>query len=268
MSICLVSLPFASSPESLSDALFDRALLLVDEASQAAIKRFYHREDAWRGLIGRLLPRALLNERGVELGAMSFDRTNAGKPFVTTPFYRDKLAFNVSHDHSAVIMAFDEDLTHGIPCVGVDIMKLELPRGQTLAQFTDMLEDQLSRNERDYLASSPEDPLHAIFLLWTLKEAYTKSLGLGLGFDFSRIDYDFQAKQIKIDGEVTKGWVFYVFTLNELDGSRYQCALVRGADSSKPSVMHHSGPGIRTLDVITLIDRLSQTIHIPSQVAQ
>jgi len=82
----------------------------------------------------------------------------------------------------------------------------------------------------------------AIFILWTLKEAYTKAVGLGLGFDFSRIDYDFTARQIKIDGEVTKGWDFYVFTLNELDGCRYQCALVRGADSSKPSVMHQSEP--------------------------
>lgn len=51
----------------------------------------------------------------------------------------------MSHDHSAVIMAFDEDPTNGIPCVGVDIMKVELPRGQTLHEFTEMLEDQVNQ---------------------------------------------------------------------------------------------------------------------------
>jgi 4'-phosphopantetheinyl transferase len=52
--------------------------------------------------------------------------------------------------------------------------------------------------------------------MWTVKEAYTKALGLGMGFEFSRVEFDAVQRQIRIDGKAATGWKFILFTI--LDG--------------------------------------------------
>jgi 4'-phosphopantetheinyl transferase len=44
-----------------------------------------------------------------------------------------------------------------------------------------------------------------------MKEAYTKALGLGMGFDFRRIEYNLLADTVTIDGEIPKGWQMIKF---------------------------------------------------------
>lgn len=59
----------------------------------------------------------------------------------------------------------------------------------------------------------PREQLRRFFLIWTLKEAYTKALGLGMGFDFSRIEYDVPNDVVRIDGKAPLGWEFIRFEL-------------------------------------------------------
>lgn len=59
----------------------------------------------------------------------------------------------------------------------------------------------------------PTEALRRFFLLWTLKEAYTKPFGKGLGFDFKRIDYDVPRDIVRIDGTAPSGWQFIRFDL-------------------------------------------------------
>jgi 4'-phosphopantetheinyl transferase len=54
--------------------------------------------------------------------------------------------------------------------------------------------------------------------MWTMKEAYTKALGIGLGFDFSRVEYNVPQDILRVDGEIPKGWRFSKFEINEGDG--------------------------------------------------
>lgn len=51
------------------------------------------------------------------------------------------------------------------------------------------------------------------FWMWTLKEAYTKALGVGLGFDFRRVEFYPHQRVVKVDGDVLTGWKFKMFTL-------------------------------------------------------
>ncbi len=63
-----------------------------------------------------------------------------------------------------------------------------------------------------------QEGIQRFFWIWTLKEAYTKALGLGLGFDFSRIEFDVVSDVVRVDGQEPHGWQFHKFQLTEDDG--------------------------------------------------
>ncbi|KAH7916743.1 4'-phosphopantetheinyl transferase superfamily [Hygrophoropsis aurantiaca] len=200
------------------DSLYQNALPLVDPTAQTKIKKFYRREDACRSLIGCLLPRVLLKKRGVDKDAMQFAATETGKPYVTTPGIEPPLGFNVTHDEGVVAMAFGTgDLGPPAFNIGVDVMKLKIPPRSTFASFVDSVSSQLTAAEHDLvLADVTEDEaIRRFFWIWTLKEAYTKALGIGLGFDFKRIEFDVTSNKVTIDGEVARGWQFLKFEISQ-----------------------------------------------------
>lgn len=43
------------------------------------------------GLVGRLLPRMLLKERGISPRAMQFSKTEAGKPYIASPQFQSSI---------------------------------------------------------------------------------------------------------------------------------------------------------------------------------
>ncbi|KAJ4472266.1 4'-phosphopantetheinyl transferase superfamily [Lentinula aciculospora] len=205
-------------PPTFTEELYQKGLLLVDLASVARIKRFYRREDACRGLIARLLPRILLKERGVAPSTMTFAATAAGKPYIMSPNIDPPIAYNLSHDNRLVVMAFADGKSHPpAHSIGIDVMKVHLPRGNLYRSFVDTFEEQLTPLEQELLspAVSADEGLRRFFWMWTMKEAYTKALGLGLGFDFSRIEFDILANLVRVDGEVPQGWIFHKFQVTD-----------------------------------------------------
>ncbi|KII95785.1 hypothetical protein PLICRDRAFT_121316 [Plicaturopsis crispa FD-325 SS-3] len=206
----------------IDEDLYQQGLLLVDADSQSRVKKFYRREDACRCLIGRLLPRMLLSEQSVPPRTVTFGYTEAKKPYFTTPDIQPPIAFNVSHDNGLVAMAFAPG-KHGAPSyeIGVDVMKVRLPPREPFINFVRTVGDQLTAVEKRVLLGVPQaEGLRRFYWIWTMKEAYTKALGLGLGFDFRRIEYNVPEEIVTIDGQVPKGWTFVKFEL-VVDGDSY-----------------------------------------------
>lgn len=52
---------------------------------------------------------------------------------------RHPLPFNISHDNRLVILAYGE----GSEDIGVDVMKVELPKNETVSSFIRVLDDQV-----------------------------------------------------------------------------------------------------------------------------
>ncbi|KAJ6510023.1 hypothetical protein C8R47DRAFT_1096445 [Mycena vitilis] len=196
-------------PALFTDELYQRALHLLDPESSARVKRFYRREDACRTLIGRFLPRMLLNSRGITLVDMKFSATEAGKPFITTSDVKPSIAYNISHDNGLIAMVSSSN-THNPPAfsIGIDVMKARIPGRETFATFVETVGDQLTALEHRLISSAVNQAqgLERFFWMWTAKEAYTKALGLGLGFDFRRVEFDPALDVFRVDGVVPKGW--------------------------------------------------------------
>ena len=136
--------------------------------------------------------------------AWEFGRADRGKPFVERG---PDIHFSVSYAGTIVAVAVSE----GYP-VGVDIETLD--RGICLGG----MEHYLSPNEKGAIASQPSNLRDSVFLrFWTLKEAFLKSIGLGLGIELSEIDVSSVA-----DGETSvhtvcgRRSVFFTSELNRL----------------------------------------------------
>ncbi|KAF9468955.1 hypothetical protein BDZ94DRAFT_1293964, partial [Collybia nuda] len=203
-----------------SDDLYQRALALVDPESSARIKKFFRRDDACRTLIGRLLTRVLLRERGIPVDAMAFGVTQAGKPFITTPGMDPPIAYNITHDNALVAMAFGPSVQNPPAfSIGIDVMKVRVPGRESFRSFVSTVDDQLTVLERRSLIStrSEDENLRRFFWMWTIKEAYTKALGIGLGFEFHRVEFDAEENVVRVDGEIPLGWCFNRFLLNDGD---------------------------------------------------
>jgi len=253
-------------PATFSDELYQRALLLLDPESSARIKRFYRREDACRTLIGRFLPRMLLHARGVALADMMFAATEAGKPFIATSGVDPSIAYNVSHDNGLVAMVSSAN-THNPPAftIGIDVMKVRIPGRETFTSFVETVGDQLTALEHRLISSAPneEKGLERFFWMWTAKEAYTKALGLGLGFDFRRVEFDPALDVFRVDGVVPKGWKLTKFkVVHGADVYQGVVAEFMGGDDACVVVSEsHPHQWLTVLDASSFIETAIQQLN-------
>jgi len=97
--------------------------------------------------------------------------------------------------------------------------------------------------------------LKRFFWMWTLKEAYTKALGLGLGFDFKRIEFDVVGRIVQVDGKVPEGWRFNMFVIND-DEDQYQGVIAEYHEGIQTEVIMEADDmsWLKTYDAIPFIE--------------
>ena len=107
--------------------------------------------------------------------AWRFGRTAFGKPFIE---HGPNIYFSLTHSGTLSAIALSRACS-----VGIDV--------ETAAPdlCVDLMEDYLSPAERNFVRHLPRGLREREFLrLWTLKEAFAKSTGLGLSMNLSEID--------------------------------------------------------------------------------
>jgi len=220
------------------DAEWQLLLSLLPEVDSTKVMKFIYKADQKRALVSRLLQRRVCHEgTGLPYADVRIDRTKGGKPFMANKPAASAMAeapnfnFNVSHEGKFVVLA-----TEPWMLCGVDVAAPEEARGGKKKEFDDtlrMMTSQLTKAEMAVIERArPDVPrMEGLFRrFWSLKEAYTKGRGDGLGFEFGRCEFTLgevgegadgqkvQFATVVVDGKPLPQWRFYI---QELDASHW-----------------------------------------------
>jgi phosphopantetheinyl transferase len=193
---------------------FERGLSLVSECEAERIKKYYQKKDSKSSLIGRLLLN-LMAQYTLQLRCSDilWLRSDTKKPYISPktleklPQKFDNFSYNISHSGYWVVAASELDIPIGIdvtdfgirPNCKVDFdaeaeedINVYFP---TVRKFIDGFNGIFSPSEQIYMKSlrseCSEDQLLEFSRIWTVKESYAKTHGVGLGLDISNISCDF-----------------------------------------------------------------------------
>lgn len=145
----------------------------------------------------RLCRLAISEFCGIEKEQVEFDLSERGKPYAVNC----NVNFNISHSGDFVVCAVSDNE------IGIDIEKIRHVNPRTAERFA-------CPDELDYIKSEE----NGFFKIWTLKEAYFKCIGTGLGADIKNVSFD-----ICENGIICSNSGFDCSFINIADG--YICAV-------------------------------------------
>lgn len=198
---------------------------LLDEGERRRNARFRRAEDRHRDLLARALVRTVLSTYvPVAPERWRFERDVHGRPSACEPYVAD-LHFSLSHAGSLVACVVARE-----PRIGVDVeavhQRLTVPSA-------------LALRERRALRSLPSE---AFFAFWTLREAYTKALGVGLAGSSDEVWFELKGKHGAVLFEceaMATGWWFH--RLAPAHGYVLAVAL-RTAPDAQPRLIRRGAP--------------------------
>lgn len=206
---------------------WDNAVRLLPAHELQKVMRFLFAKDQRLALASRLLQRRLIQELfNVPISQIDIQRTPEGKPFWNRkqPVANgddvppETWNYNVSHHGTVVAIA-----SHPHRLVGIDVVQISERPGNNrttgIEDFFRAFENHFNISEWTFIRSgssaaspSPDDQYKRFYQLWSLKEAYIKAVGIGLGFALLRAEFAFNDAhkewQLTLDGRLASDWRF------------------------------------------------------------
>jgi len=173
-----LSLADMSAPE------FKTLSQYCNQPEQERAQKFIFEKDRRSYLAAHGLLRLALSHCEVEYhpGEWEFETSKYGKPYLSGK-NQQKLNFNLSHCASRVVCL----VTYGLEC-GIDVEPV-----RRINNIDRLARNCLSEQELNWLNSKPLVEKEANFMqFWTLKEAVSKALGLGLNIPFDELVFDME----------------------------------------------------------------------------
>lgn len=157
--------------DMFSQSEYDSIRKLVSEERRKLCDRFRFKEDYNRSLLGEYLILKMVSDKcNIPIGEISIFKDANGKTYVDSKY---GLYINVSHSGEYVVGIISDK-----NC-GIDVEKIE-------DIDISMFDTVFTKQEMQYINSFPkEKQLEKFYEIWTIKESYTKYVGLGLGIDLN-----------------------------------------------------------------------------------
>ncbi|MBL0803760.1 MULTISPECIES: 4'-phosphopantetheinyl transferase superfamily protein [Streptomyces] len=219
----------------------------LDEQERESAGQFLFERDRRQYLVAHVMVRRVLSlESGIPESEAVIWRSSRGRPFLQKPAGGlprggRELDFNLSHAGGHNLLGVVR--RHRI---GVDVERLDRGK-QGLAGVVHAF----APEEREWVAQAPAGRERdvRVLRLWTLKEAYSKARGLGLGLSFDsfafQLDEDRGVRAFRPpDDDLAQRWRFV--ELEPVPGVLAAVALMAGEDETPVLALHHGFPWSRS----------------------
>ncbi|KFO25648.1 L-aminoadipate-semialdehyde dehydrogenase-phosphopantetheinyl transferase [Fukomys damarensis] len=197
-------------------------------------------------------------------------RTAKGKPVLAKDSLNPypNFNFNISHQGDYAVLAAEPELQ-----VGIDVMKTSFPGRGSIPEFFHIMKRKFTNKEWETIRSFKDEwtQLDTFYRNWALKESFIKAIGVGLGFELQRLEFDISPLNLEIgqvyketrlflDGEEEKEWVFEE---SKIDEHHFVAVALRKPDGSRhtdvPS-QDESKPSQRQFTILTFNDLISSAV--------
>lgn len=169
-----MKIAFISSAE-IGDELLAEWLLEADESKRREISLMRQADKRRLRIAADHLCRTAAAEAlGLSPAEVKFGKNEHGKPIT------DGMEFNLSHSGDIAVCAVSDKP------IGIDIEALREIRTDAAKRFA-------SAEELEYIGSDPR----RLFEIWTLKEAYFKCVGTGIGSDIKSVTFTVDGDDIR-----------------------------------------------------------------------
>ncbi|NXL16201.1 ADPPT transferase, partial [Setophaga kirtlandii] len=248
------------------------AAQLVQPEEKERIGQFVFARDAKAALAGRLLMRKLITEElCIPWNEVHLQRTPKGKPFLASNLVgiNSNYNFNVSHQGDYAVLAAEPELQ-----VGIDIMKTDLPGSNSIPNFFHIMKRQFTETEWDVIKSMSNEwmQLDMFYRHWALKESFLKAIGVGIGFNLQRIEFNvspltleigkvYKETKMFLDGEKEEEWTFEETRLDD----NHHVAVALGKQerfAQKDSDVHSMEPNQPQFTLLTFEDLVASGIPV------
>lgn len=161
---------YSCNISDISEAEFRECFAAMSIERKESVLRLQNEQKQKAKIAADYLCRLAISEFcGIEKEQIEFALTERGKPVAVNC----NINFNVSHSGDFVVCAVSEKE------IGIDIEKIRPINPKTAERFA-------CPDELDYIKSEE----NGFFKIWTLKEAYFKCIGTGLGADIKNVFFN------------------------------------------------------------------------------
>ena len=171
------------------------------------------------------------NRRSFQInnGQYEIRRTKENKPYAFSPTKEIGIwNYNVSHHGEYVCI-----VSHPKLIVGIDVVdkRTRSPFAKSVHEFVNMFKSQFTAIEMHNILREDSDDLRYqhFFIIWSLKEAFSKAVGVGLGYDLTLVNFSIKfmdahsnslgrvggTATMNIERRLRNDWKFKFFSLDD-----------------------------------------------------
>ncbi len=161
----------------LTDRQLEECLESMSDERKTEISRLKNPLSVKQKTAGDYLTKKAISDFcGIQPEKICIKKDLNGKPYAENA----SVKFNVSHGEDLVVCAVSEN------DIGIDIEKIRDVKFRVAERFA-------TEEERAYIGNDTD----RFFEIWTLKEAYFKCIGTGLGADIRNVSFEIENQKIE-----------------------------------------------------------------------